>query len=127
MKMMSAAMKSEGGSRSTSRSIYQQMLADSEDESVTLTANRRLMQLDSLDDREAIDHALADFKEKNGRCANTFGEIGSVLTQLKLPEGRMLKIDSSRRLVDPSDAPYLLDKENCKAKLDAEKTKIALQ
>jgi len=127
MKMMSAAMKSEGGSRSTSRSIYQQMLADSQDESVTLTANRRLMQLDSLDDREAIDRALAEFKEKNGRCANTFGEIGSVLTQLKLPEGRVLKIDGSRRLVDPSDAPYLLDKENCKAKLDPEKTKIALQ
>ncbi len=127
MKMMSAAMRSEGGSRGTSRAMYAQMLADAQDEQVAITAKRRLMQLDSLDEREAIDRALGEFKEKNGRCANTFGEIGSVLTQLKLPEGRMLKVDSSRRLVDPSDAPYVLDKENCKAKLDAEKTKVALQ
>lgn len=127
MKMMSAAMRTEGGSRGTSRAIYAQMLADAQDEQVAITAKRRLMQLDSLDDREAIDKALADFTEKNGRCANSFGEIGGVLTQLKLPEDRMLKIDSSRRLVDPSDAPYLLDKDTCKAKLDPEKTTIALQ
>ncbi len=125
MKLMSAAMKTEGGSRSTSRAMYTQMLADAQDESVAVTAKRRLMQVDSLDDRDAIDRVLVDFKEKNGRCANSFGEVGAVLTQLKLPDGRMLKIDGARRLVDPSDVPYLLDKENCKAKLDLEKSPIS--
>ncbi len=127
MKLMAASMRTEGGSRATSRAIYQQMLADAQDEAVTITAKRRLMAIDSLDDREAIDRVLADFKEKNGRCANSFGEIGSILMQLKLPEGRMLNVDSARRLVDPSNTPYLLDKENCKAKLDPEKTLIAIQ
>lgn len=127
MKLMAAAMRTEGGSRSTSRAIYRQMLEDSQDEAVTITAKRRLMQLDSLDERDAIDRVLAEFKEKNGRCANSFGEIGNVLLQVKLPENHEFRIDASRRLVDPSDAPYLLDKENCKAKLDPEKTAIALQ
>lgn len=127
MKLMAASMRTEGGSRATSRAIYQQMLADAQDEAVTITAKRRLMAIDSLDDREAIDRVLADFKEKNGRCANSFGEIGSILMQLKLPEGRMLSVDSARRLVDPSNTPYLLDKENCKAKLDPEKTLIAIE
>lgn len=127
MKLMAASMRTEGGSRATSRAIYRQMLADAQDEAVTITAKRRLMAIDSLDDREAIDRVLADFKEKNGRCANSFGEIGSILMQLKLPEGRMLSVDSARRLVDPSNTPYLLDKENCKAKLDPEKTLIAIE
>ncbi|MBK7934075.1 MAG: hypothetical protein IPK01_11370 [Acidobacteria bacterium] len=65
MKLMSAAMKTEGGSRSTSRAMYTQMLADAQDESVAVTAKRRLMQVDSLDDRDAIDRVLVDFKEKN--------------------------------------------------------------
>ncbi|MBK7934076.1 MAG: hypothetical protein IPK01_11375 [Acidobacteria bacterium] len=44
---------------------------------------------------------------------------------MKLPDGRSLKIDGARRLVDPSDVPYLLDKENCKATLDLEKSPIS--
>lgn len=127
MQLMAASMRTEGGSRATSRAIYRQMLADSQDEAVTITAKRRLMGLDSLDEREAIDRVLADFKEKNGRCANSFGEIANALFQVQLPEGRTFRIDASRRLVDPSDAPYVLDKENCKVKLDPNKTAIALQ
>ena len=127
MKMMAAVMRTEGGSRATSRAIYQQMLADSEDEQVRITATRRLQQIDSLDEREAIDRVLADFKEKNGRCANSFGEIASALFQVKLPEGREFRVDNAKRLVDPSDAPYLLDKDSCRAKLDLEKTGIAAQ
>lgn len=127
MKLMAASMRSEGGSRATSRAIYRQMLADSADEQVSITAKRRLMQLDSLDERAAIDRVLADFKEKNGRCANSFGEIAVSLFQVKLPEGREFRVDSAKRLVDPSDAPYILDKENCRTKLDVEKTQVALQ
>ncbi len=127
MKLMAASMRSAGGSRATSRAIYRQMLADSEDEQVAITARRRLMQLDSLDEREAIDRVLADFKEKNGRCASSFGEIAASLFQVKLPEGREFRVDVSKRLVDPSDAPYVLDKENCRVKIDIEKTQIAIQ
>lgn len=118
MKLMAAAMKTEGGTRETARSIYREMLAGSDDEMVQITAQRRLKELDSLDEREAIDRVLSEFKERSGRCANSFGEVTSMLMAVRLPENRQFRVDKANRLVDPTDAPYLLDKENCRVKLD---------
>ena len=123
MKLMAASMRSEGGSRSTARSIYRQMLAESDDEMVKLTAERRLKEQDWLDERDAINGVLTGFKERTGRCANSFGEVASLLFQIKLPEGREFRVDAAKRLVDPTDAPYILDKENCRVKLDADANK----
>jgi tetratricopeptide (TPR) repeat protein len=127
MKLMAASMKFEGGSRSTARSVYRQMLAESAEEAVRITADRRLKELDWLDERDAIDAVLNDFRERYGRCANSFSEVASALFQVTLPEGRQFRIDARRRLVDPTDAPYVLDKENCRVKLDAENTKLRVQ
>lgn len=127
MKLMAASMRSEGGSRSTARSIYRQMLAESADEMVKITAERRLKEQDWLDERDAINAVLSDFKERNDRCANSFSEVAPLLFQIKLPEGGALRVDAAKRLVDPTDAPYILDKENCRVKLDAEKTKLPLE
>lgn len=126
MKIMAAAMITEGGSRSTARQIFRQMLDGSDDRAVRITAERRLLELDSLDEREAIDDALAVFRSKNGRCAGTFSELWPVLMHVKLPENRSFRIDKANRLVDPTDAPYVLDKDNCRVKLDAEHTKLPL-
>ena len=126
MKMMSASMKTEGGSRETARTIYRQMLDGAEDEQVRITAERRLQELDSLDERDAIDRVLTEFKEKNSRCANSFAEILPMLTKVNLPNNRDFRINKSNQLVDPSDAPYLLDKESCRVRLDAEHTKLPL-
>jgi tetratricopeptide (TPR) repeat protein len=125
MKLMAASMKTEGGSRETARSIYTQMLSESDDQAVQITADRRLKQLDWYDERDAINQALSTFSERNGRCANSFGEIAPMLMQVKLPEGRQFRIDAGKRLVDPTDAPYKLDKDKCVVTLDIEKTKIA--
>ncbi len=124
LKMMAASMKTEGGSRETARAIYSQMLEDSEDWQVRITAERRLMELDSLDEREAIDRVLAEFKERYGRCANSLSEIFPMLMAVTLPENRSFRINSANQLVDPSDAPYLLDKENCAVKLDPARTTL---
>ncbi len=126
MKLMAASMKTEGGSRETARSIYREMLAGSDDEMVRITAQRRLKELDSLDEREAIDRVLTEFKERNGRCANSFGEITAMLITVKLPENRQFRVDRANRLVDPTDAPYLLDKESCRVKLDPALTGLPL-
>lgn len=126
LKLMAASMKTDGGSRETARSIYREMLAGSDDEMVQITAQRRLREFDSLDEREAIDRILVNFKEKNGRCANSFGEIASMLITAKLPENRQFRVDKANRLVDPTDAPYLLDRENCRVKLDAERTGLPI-
>lgn len=127
MKMMAASMRTEGGSRATARQIFGQMLDGSDDPMVRLTATRRLKELDSLDEREVIDKALAEFREKNGRCANGFGEILPMLMQVRLPETREFRVDNANRLVDPTDAPYLLDKENCRSKIDPARTELPLK
>ena len=123
MTLMAASMKTEGGSRETSRAIYQQMLTEPSDDAMRLTAERRLAVLDSLDEREAIDAVLAKYKETNGRCVNDLREVNSQLPA-KLPSGHTFRVDAQSRVVDPTDAPYLLDKQNCTAKLDLERTAI---
>jgi tetratricopeptide (TPR) repeat protein len=124
MRLMAASMRSEGGSRATARAIYRQMLAESEDDAVRITADRNLKKLDWFDERDAINKVLTDFREKNGRCSNSFGEVGAQLLQIVLPEGGGLRADAGRRLVDPTNIPYILDKEQCVVTLDREKTGI---
>ncbi len=121
MRLMAASMKNDGGSRDTARSIYRQMLAEGDD-AIKPTAELRLKELNSLDERDAINVVLDNFKAKNNRCANSFAEITPLLLQVKLPESRSFTVDNIGRLVDPTGAPYLLDRESCRAKLDPEKT-----
>jgi tetratricopeptide (TPR) repeat protein len=127
MTLIAAAMKTEGGSRETARTIYRQMLETTDDEQVRITADRRLKQIDSLDERDVIDSALMAFKEKNGRCPHSLADVLPSLADAPTHGGRDLRIDKDRNLVDPSGAPYLLNSEKCQAILDPEKTGIALQ
>lgn len=127
MKLMAASMKNEGGSRETARAIYREMLASSEDDRVRDTATLRLKELDSMDERDAIDHALAEFKEQSGHCAANFAEILPSLITVKMPGNHDLHVDNANRPVDPTGAPYILDKENCRAQLDPVQTKLPLK
>lgn len=124
MQLMSARMKAEGGSRATSREIYRQMLSDAQDERVRENAALRLLELDSLDERDAIRRALETFKTGNNRCVNSWRELLPLLQNVKLPNGKTFRVDNASNLVDPTAAPYVLDKENCDVKPDAEKTKL---
>lgn len=119
-------MKKEGGSRQTARAIYRQMYEQTNDPQVKETASIRLLELDSLDEREAIQNALNDFQTKNNRCPNNWREILPLLKTVKLPEGKDFRLDKSNNLVDPTGAPYLLSSENnsCTVNLDFQKTKI---
>jgi len=127
MKLMSARMKDEGGSRETAREIYRQMAENSEDKQTREMGELRLLQLDSFEERDAIRATLQKFKEKNNRCANSLQEILPMLQTVKLPNNKDFRIDASKNLVDPTSAPYLLDKEKCDVILDVEKTKIPLK
>ncbi len=124
MRMMAAKMKSEGGSRETARVIYRQTFENAADSQTREAAALRLLELDYLDERDAIRVALNNFKEKTGRCANNWREIFPLLQNTKLPGGRDFSIDKSNNLADPSGAAYILDKENCDVKLDGKTTKI---
>ncbi|MBA2621580.1 MAG: hypothetical protein H0U87_10310 [Acidobacteria bacterium] len=127
MQMMATKMKTEGADRATARAIYEQMLGASTDEQVRENAERRLLQLDSLDERDAIRVALQNFKTQASRCANNWRELLPLLQTVKLPSGKSFRIDAANNLVDPSGAPYILDKQICEAKLNTAKTKIPLK
>lgn len=122
MRMMGAMMQTEGGSRATAREIFRQMYDGTDDPAVRITAERRLAELDSLDEREAIDATLAEFLRGSGRCANELREVFPRLMQVKLPEGRDFRVDAAGKIVDPTGAPYLLDRDGCKVRLDPERT-----
>ncbi len=126
MRLMAAKMKSEGGNRDTAREIYRQMFDDAQDEQSKETARLRLLELDSLNERDAIRAALQTFREKNNRCADSWREILPLLQNVKLSGGKDFRIDNSSNLVDPGGAPYMLDTEKCDVQLDRAKTKIPL-
>lgn len=122
MRQMAAAMKTQGGSRETAREMYLQMLAEAEDQQTRKNAQLRLLQIDSMEDRDAIDSALKAFQEARGRCPANFGEILPALRASKLPRGREFMTDDRGNLVDPTGVPYELDRQSCKAALGAEST-----
>ena len=121
-RQMAAKMNTDGGSRDTARTIYRQMLEETEDAQIKENATLRLLKLDALDEQEIIQKALDDFQSKNNRCANNWREILSLL-----PNGKNLRLDRESEPLDPTGAPYLLDKQTCRVKFDAAKTKIPLE
>lgn len=126
MRLMAASMKNEGGSRGTARDIYAEMLK-TDDPQIKPTAERRIAELDSFDEQEAIDKAMFDFRDRSGRCPNSFAEILPVLMHVKLPAGNEFQVDNANRLVDPTNVPYLLDKETCRSKVDVERSGLPLR
>ena len=126
MKMMAASMKTEGGSRTTARAIYQEMYDNASDEAVKKTAQSRLQELKWFDERDAIDEKLADAKARTGECPQRLGEITSALLTVTLPDGDF-SINAHGDLVDPTGAPYLLDRTECRVAIDRKTSKLPLE
>ena len=127
MHMMSVNMRSEGGSRDTARQIYTQVYNEAQDEETRGFATARLLGLESLDEREAINTALAAFVEKNGRCPADWREAFSSLRGAKVNRRKELRFDSATLApVDPSDTPYiLLNEGKCEVSLNIQQSKAA--
>jgi hypothetical protein len=124
MAMMEAAMKTQGGNRETARQIYSQMANDDSDSQTQYYARYRLMQLDSLDEQDAIREALKTFQEHNGRCPSGWPELLPTLRNVKVKGGRSLRIDQEGQIVDPSDVPYILKNDTCDVSLNHLDTKV---
>jgi tetratricopeptide (TPR) repeat protein len=113
MRQMVAAMNTQGGSRDTARGIYAQMLAEAEDQQSRNIAELRLMELDALDEIDAINALLRSARESNGRCSSGLAEIFPRLRSVKLPHNNEFSVDAANNLVDPAGVPYVLDRETC--------------
>jgi len=112
MTAMKARTLTDGGSRDTAREIYARMYEEAVDKVVKDMARGRLMELDSLDQRDTLRRLLAGYKEKIGRCPESWRETENVIRLLRM------KIDSTGAPLDPGGTPYVLVKDKCDVSLD---------
>lgn len=112
MEAMSARMAAEGGSRNTAREIYRRMFEQAGDDKVKQMARRRLLQLDSLDQRDGLRKLMAGYRSQAGRCPASWRELEPALRALKI------KRDPSGVPLDPSGVAYVLLKDKCDVDTD---------
>jgi tetratricopeptide (TPR) repeat protein len=112
MQAMKARMEDAGGSRETAREIYRRMYEDATDDQVKDMARKRLMQLDSFDDRDVLLRILGTYKASTGRCPGSWREI------LNLMRSARVRVDASGAPVDPAGTPYILLTDKCDVEVD---------
>jgi len=112
MEAMKAKMAADGGSRSTAREIYTRMYEQSADEKVRDMARKRLLQLDSLDQRDVLRELFAAYQTRMGKCPNSWKEIEPVFRALRIA------VDASGAPLDPSGMPYVLRAGACEVELN---------
>jgi tetratricopeptide (TPR) repeat protein len=118
MRQMSAKMQAEGGSRKTAREIYLQMHDSAQDAQTRELAIKRLQQLESLDERDAIRPILAEFQNQTNRCPTNWREVLSALKIVRFANGKTLRFAPDNSPLDPSDVPYLLVQKDGKCDVD---------
>ena len=116
---MKARMSAEGGSRTTAREIYTHMFEQSADESIKDMAHRRLLQLDSWDQRDVLRKVLSAQQTRTGRCPANWREVEPALRAIRAP------LDAAGAPLDPSGAPYVLQSTKCDVELSPNSQIIA--
>jgi tetratricopeptide (TPR) repeat protein len=114
MEAMKARMTAEGGSRATAREIYKRMIEQSTDEKVKDMARKRLMQLDSFDQRDLLRKLFAGYQARTSRCPDDWQEMGAMLRAVRAP------LNASGAPLDPAGAPYVLQPGKCEVELSKE-------
>src|SRR5215213_104478 len=112
MEAMKAKMVADGGSRSTAREIYTRMYEQSNEEQVKDMAQKRLLQLDSLDQRDALRKVLSAYQSRAGKCPSSWKEVDPVFRALRVP------VNASGAPLDPTGVPYVLKSGTCEIELD---------
>jgi hypothetical protein len=111
MSIMAGQMEVSGGSRDLARSIYTRMRDEADDEKVKRLAELRIAQVDSLDERDSLRRALAEFRSRAGRCPRDWREVSALVRAARL------RTDNASAPVDPSGTPYMLDTAACEVRL----------
>jgi len=121
MEVMKAKMVGDGGSRATAREIYKRMYEQAGEEQVKEMARKRLLQLDSFDQRDILRKLFADYKTRTGKCPDSWREIEPVLRALRIP------VDQSCAPLDPTRTAYVVKAGECEAELDWRKSGVPLR
>ena len=102
MAYMAEKMEAKGDDPDVARAMYARMYEQAQDEQVRQWAQRRLMELRSLQERSAIRRALAAHVAARGQCPRAWTELAAALAAAgvpTIPQGPPL---------DPTGTPYLL-------------------
>lgn len=110
MQAMKARMAAEGGSRDVAREIYGRMYEEAQDPKVKEMARSRLLQLQSMDQRDVIRKLLQIYRSKVGRCPGSWIEMAPLLRAARLPI-------ADGGPIDPGGTPYALVTETCDVEL----------
>ena len=112
MSEMGARMTLEAGSREGARQMYQHLYQESNDEFVKQMLLRRLLQVDSFDQRDIIRRVLDAYSSKTGHCPAAWKDVAPVLRlQFRLEA-------NTGAPLDPAGTPYVLVKNGCDVDLD---------
>lgn len=113
MAEMSARVTAEGGSRRAAREMYQHLYDESKDDQIKQLLARRLMQVESFEERDLIRRVLSEYSTRSGRCASSWKEIAVALRGLRL------RVDvRTGAPLDPAGTPYRLVDNGCEVDLD---------
>jgi tetratricopeptide (TPR) repeat protein len=102
MEQMAERMEQKGDDPQVAQAMYTRMYEQAQDEQVQQWALKRLMELRSLQERDAIRDVLRGFVTANGRCPRDWTDVTPGLRESALtlhPQGPPL---------DPSGTPYVL-------------------
>jgi len=94
------------------REIYTRMYEEPGEGKVKEMARLRLLELDSLDERDAIRRVLNLYQSKANKCPASWRDVEPVLRSLRVP------VDTTGAPLDPSGTPYILVNANCDVDLD---------
>ncbi|HEV2800452.1 MAG TPA: hypothetical protein VGW12_08145 [Pyrinomonadaceae bacterium] len=111
MQAMSAQMATKGGSRETARAIYQSMYRETDDEQMKKLSLARLLQLQALDEMDALRALLAAARTRTNRCPLVWRELAQPLRAARF------QMDSNAAPLDPSGVPYRIKQADCDVEL----------
>jgi tetratricopeptide (TPR) repeat protein len=112
MAEMGARMLAEGGSTQAARQMYQHLYDESQDEGVKQVLQRRVLQIDSFEQREFIRRVLGEYSTRTGRCPASWKDLtASLQSRFKLEANTAAPLD-------PAGTPYLLVKGGCDVDLN---------
>jgi hypothetical protein len=118
MEAMKAKIVAEGGSRATAREIYTRMYEQAGEAQVKEMARRRLLQLDSFEQRDILKKLFAAYQARTGKCPDSWREIEPLFRSLHIP------VDESGAPLDPSRVAYILKAGKCELELDWRKSEV---
>ena len=112
MEVMKAQLAVQGGSRNTALEIYERMYQESDDPNLKELARRRILQVQSLNERDVIRGILSEYSARAQRCASSWLEVSDALRKARL------RLDASGTPLDPADTPYQLSQSGCDVEID---------